>query len=650
VTTAVSSASPAPARPAWAVPAAGALIVAAGLAAYANSLRGPFLFDDVSSIPENPSIRHLWPLAGVLRPPAAGGLTVGGRPLVNLSLALNYAWGGLRPEGYHAFNLAVHLLAGLTLFGLARRTLGSLGAGFAVALLWTVHPLQTEAVTYVVQRTESLMGLFYLLTLYAFARRRLAWSVAACLLGMATKEVMVSAPVMVLLYDRTFVSGSFGAAWRARRSYYLALGATWILLLALLASTGGNRGGTSGFGLGVSWWAYFVTQGPALLHYLRLALWPWPLVVLYPVVWTPLAAAAPALLAVLGLAGATALAVWRRPRWAFWGVWFFAILAPTSLIPGQSQTLAEHRMYLALVPVLVALVGGARALARRGGLPSGTLGAALAAAALAGIALTRLRNAAYASDVALWSDTVARQPGSPYSQNNLGIALAGAGRPREAAAAFAAAVRLKPDYAEAHNNLGLAWAETGQAERAIAEYREALRFRPHYPEAQANLGVALAGAGRLAEAAGLFEAALRENPDYLAAHNNLAVVYLHSGRAAEAAAQFQAVLRGQPDNADAWSNLGLALLQLSRPAEAAEAFRRAVGLRPGFAEAQANLGAALAEAGRTPEAVAAYRTALRLLPGDPDVHYNLGLALRSLGEQRAAAAEFAEAARLQAAH
>ncbi|HEX3728296.1 MAG TPA: tetratricopeptide repeat protein, partial [Opitutaceae bacterium] len=584
----------------------------------------------------------------VLRPSAEGGLTVGGRPLVNLSLALNYAAGGLHPEGYHALNLAVHLLAGLALFGLMRRTLDSLGAGLAVALLWTVHPLQTEAVSYIVQRTESLMALFYLLTLYAFVRRKLGWSVVACLLGMATKEVMVSAPVLVLLYDRTFVSGTFRQAWRARRGYYLALAATWILLLALLASTGGNRGGTSGFGLGVSWFTYFLTQGPALLHYLRLALWPWPLVVLYPVVWTPLAAAAPALFAVLVLAGATVIAFWRRPAWAFWGIWFFAILAPTSLIPGQSQTLAEHRMYLALVPVLVALVASVRALARRFGLPRWVPAAALAAAALAAIALTHVRNEAYASDVALWSDTVARQPASPYSQNNLGIALAGAGRPREAASAFAAAVRLKPSYAEAHNNLGLAWTEIGRPEPAIAEYREALRFRPNYPEAQANLGVALAGTGQLAEAAKLFEQALRENPGYLAAHNNLAVVYLRSGRPAEAAAQFQTVLRAEPGNADAWSNLGLALLQLNRPAEAAAGFGRAVQLRPGFAEAQANLGAALAEAGRTPEAVAAYRAALTLLPADPDVHYNLGLALRSLGQAAAADAEFAEAEKLHA--
>ncbi|HVW22582.1 MAG TPA: tetratricopeptide repeat protein [Opitutaceae bacterium] len=647
MTQAAPSPSAVPGRAPWAVPAAAALIVAAGLAAYANSLHGPFLFDDVSSIPENPSIRHLWPLSGVLRPPAEGGLSVGGRPLVNLSLALNYAVGGLNPAGYHALNLAFHLAAGLALFGLARRALDSLGAGLAVALLWTVHPLQTEAVSYVIQRTEGLMALLYLLTLYAFARRWLALSVVCCLLGMAAKEVMVSAPVMVLLYDRAFVAGSFRQAWRARRGYYLALAATWVPLLALLASTGGNRGGTSGFGLGVGWFTYFITQGPAILHYLRLALWPCPLVVLYPALWTPFSAAAPALLAVLALAGAAAVAWWRRPAWGFWGVWFFAVLAPTSLIPGRSQTLAEHRMYLALAPVLVALVAAARALARRSGLPRWTLGAALAAAALAGAGLTHLRNRAYASEVALWSDTVRHQPGSPYSQNNLGIALAGAGRLPEAASAFEAAVRLKPDYAEAHNNLGLAWTESGRADRAIAEFRAALRYRPRYPEAEANLGMALANSGRTAEAAALFQQALRENPDYLGARDNLAVLYLRTGRAAEAAAQFQEVLRADSGSADVWSNLGLALLQLNRAAEAAGAFQRAVRLRPGFAEAQANLGVALAESGRLPEAVSAYRAALALLPADADVHYNLGLALRSLGLAGEAGREFAEAERLR---
>jgi len=232
----------------WKIYLACAAIVLGALAAYRNSFSVPFVFDDVAAIVENPTLRLPWSIPALLSPPDQA--TVGGRPLVNLSLALNYAMGDTDVWGYHAVNLLIHLLAGLTLFGVVRRTLvRPLGedatlAALTIAGLWTVHPLQTEAVTYTVQRTESLMGLCYLLTLYGFIRgvqylkfgdsaaaaagpartdppggagRRNRWflfSGTACLLGMASKEVMVSAPLMVLLYDRTFVAGTFKEAWR----------------------------------------------------------------------------------------------------------------------------------------------------------------------------------------------------------------------------------------------------------------------------------------------------------------------------------------------------------------------------------------------------------------------------------------------------
>ena len=185
---------------------------------------------------------------------------VGGRPVVSLTLAINYALGGMNVWGYHAVNLAIHILAAWTLFGVMRRTLllpalqerfGSAATplALAAALLWTIHPLQTESVTYVIQRTESLVGLFYLLTLYCVIRGAdvrpasdrpgtRAPSAASCLLGMATKEVMVTAPLIVLLYDRTFLAGSFREAWRRRCGLYLALAATWGVVAAAVDLNG----------------------------------------------------------------------------------------------------------------------------------------------------------------------------------------------------------------------------------------------------------------------------------------------------------------------------------------------------------------------------------------------------------------------------
>ena len=211
-------------------------------------------------------------------------------------MAVSYALSGDNVWGYHTLNLAVHILAGLTLFGLVRRTLrwpslrDRFGAAadelaLATAVLWTVHPLQTESVTYIIQRGESIMGLFYLLTVYCFIRgveseRSRLWyglSVAACALGMVSKEVMVSAPLMVLLYDRAFVSGSFREAWWQRWPLYLALASTWIPLGFVLV-TAGNFANASlnARAIGLKWWQYLATQPGVILYYLRLSVWRAP--------------------------------------------------------------------------------------------------------------------------------------------------------------------------------------------------------------------------------------------------------------------------------------------------------------------------------------------------------------------------------------
>jgi tetratricopeptide (TPR) repeat protein len=529
---------------------AAAVIALAGLAAYHGSFSGPFVFDDIHSVLQNPTIRHLAPPWDALRPPR-NGATVEGRPLVNLSLAVNYAVSGLEPWSYHAFNLAVHLLAGLALFGLVRRTVergqapdidpakkGSMSSldpilfAFAVALLWTLHPLQTESVTFISDRAESLMGLFYLLTLYCFARGVgkpiwLCLSVFFCFLGMATKEVMVTAPLIVLLYDRTFVAGTFGAAWRSRRPFYLSLAATWILLGSLVAAMGGNRGKAAGFGTFVTSWSYALTQCGAVVHYLRLALWPHPLVFDYGsgLVGGPGEVVRQALFLLFLLAG-TLVALRRRPVLGFIGAWFFLILAPSSsLVPLASQTVAEHRMYLPLAAVIVLAVWGiwraTRSSTERGQASDtdpakpGSLSRpdpflVIVAALAVGLGfLTSRRNEVYRSEVSLWEDTAMRCPDSARAQYNLGVALDEAARRGEARDQYLKAVQLDPFYTDAHFRLADDLAGEGRVSEAIAHYDEALLLNPGNPEVHRNLGKVLAAAGRSNEAAVQFAEAER---------------------------------------------------------------------------------------------------------------------------------------------
>jgi tetratricopeptide (TPR) repeat protein len=646
-----------------------AAIVAAGLAAYADSFSGPFVFDDPASIVDNPTIRHLTRMKAVLATPAGSGLPVDGRPLVNLSLAVNYAISGTNVWSYHALNLAIHVLAGLALFGIVRRTLEGMAgrtdarmrpgpggpglAALAVALIWVLHPLQTESVTYVVQRAESLMGLFYLLTLYCFIRYAeirsaragasetgegsgrswAALSIACCLLGAASKEVIVTAPLIVWLYDRTFVSGTFRKAWREHRGLYLGLVSSWLLLGWLVIGTNA-RNHSVGFGSAVAWPAYALTQFGAVAHYLRLSFWPHPLVFDYgsAVAGGP-GAVAPQMAVVLLLLAATLAALWRRPALGFCGAWFFAILAPTSsIVPVATQTMAEHRMYLPLAAVVTLAVLGLLAAAGRRSLP------VLLAIAIGLGFLTARRNGDYRSARSIWTITVAQRPQSWRAHNDLGLALADSpGRLPEAISHYEEALRLNPDYPIAHYNLANALAGIpGRLPDAIRHYEEALRLKPDYAEAHVNLAIALARSpGRLPEAIRHYEEALRINPDSPEAHNNLANALARtSGRTPEAIRHYEEALRLNPDYANAHFNLAIVLKEdPGRMPEAVSHFEEALRLKPDYAEAHNNLGIVLARIpGRRPEAIAQLELALKLDPSLSEARNELDTLRETAGQ------------------
>jgi tetratricopeptide (TPR) repeat protein len=649
----------------WRTIVGGGLIALAAVAAYANTFHCPVGFDDLTSIPDNPTIRSLgraW-----LPPPAGhGGLSVAGRPLLNFTLGLNYAWSRYDPWSYHALNLGIHLLAGLTLFGLLRRTfkLPPLAARFGrdawalaavIALLWTVHPLQTEAVTYVIQRAESLMGLFFLLTLYGFVRaldspQPHLWrtlSVLACLAGVATKEIAALAPVLVLLYDRTFVSGSLRAAWRKHRWHHLALAATWLPLAGLLASTGGDRGGTFSFSDPSIWAGHALSQFEAVIRYFQLTFWPHPLVFDYGQIFPPTPGRALLwALPVLALLGATLLAWQRWPAAGFLGAWVFLILAPTSALPATLQIIVEHRMYLPSAALLTLAATGAYLLAGRAAI------AALLVLALGAGLLTARRNEDYRSDLVLWADTVAKRPESARAHNNLGYAFEVRGRLSEALGEYEAAIRLDPLYPDIQDNLGCILAKLpGRLPEAIAHYEAAIRLKPDFPKAYFDLGAAWAQVpGREADAISAYQSALRLRPDYVEAHGGLGNAWLATpGHLADAAAEYQAALRLNPDSAEAHFALGCCWVRMpDRLSDAIAQFSESLRLKPDFPEAHYNLGNAWAHVpGHMDDAVAQYQAALRLKPEFVDAHLNLGNALSSEGRLAEAAAQYKETLRLQ---
>lgn len=490
-----------------------ALVVAA---VYANTFSVPFLFDDDHAIVQNPHLRQLWPVSHALGAPEQS--TVAGRPVVSLSLAINFAVSGLEVWSYHLVNLLLHLGSAGLLFGLLRRTPPTASVALPATLLWAVHPLLTESVTYVIQRTELLMAFFFLLTLYCVVRGWNAGAVVACALGMGSKEVMAVAPVAVWLYDRAFLAGGFRAALHQRRWLYAGLAGTWVILAASLAA--GSRSDTVGVAFAaLSPWHYALTQAGVIVHYLRLAVWPAPLVLDYDD-WTIARSVAeiwPALVVVGGLLAVTGWALIRKPRWGFLGAWFFLILAPTSsVVPIASEIAAERRMYLPLIAVVLLLVLAGRAVVRRGG-------PVIVAVLIVALALAAVRrNQDYRSAEVIWRDTLEKRPGNARAHLNYGAALVGRGAIEPALTHYRQAVRLKPYYADARYNLGVLLAVTGDPVAAIAEFREAVRLEPGFAKAHDNLGVLLASQGRLDEALLHLEQAVQFAPDDPEAREHLA--------------------------------------------------------------------------------------------------------------------------------
>lgn len=643
-------------------------IIVAGLGAYANSLGGPFVFDDLRAIVDNETISQLWPLTSPLQPPRQ--TPVAGRPLANLSFAVNFALGGLQVGGYHVLNIAIHILAALALFGVVRRILRRTLpedanpdlAALACALIWVVHPLNTDAVDYLTQRTESLMGLFYLLTLYASIRawetpagRWIAVAILANICGICTKESMVTLPFVLILCDRTFAYPSFSAAFLARRRLYFALAAGWVLFVALATQT--PFFSPTGFDRQVSRWTYFLNQAPAVVDYLRLSIWPRGLVFDYGVpapltlldVW-------PSALLVLALITLTIVALVRFPAVGFWGAWFFITLAPaSSVIPIPTEVAAERRMYLPLVAIVVVTVLLGRRLTRsvlaRAG---GSAATRLVAPALVTTAVVLLgagtlaRNTEYRTGLSLWQTVLDRRPHA-RAHTNIAVYYRDAGQIDESLRHLRTAA---PDWPDARFPLGSALIERGDVRGGVAQLEEFVRLRPDHAQvisAREELADALLRLGNDAQALAQLRQIVAIAPQYVRGHVNLGNMLASQRDFDGAVAEYRAALGSNPDNVGTLpllTGLGDVLVKGGHDAEAISVLQRALGVDPLSVAARRVLLQALFNERRFGELEDESRKLISSAPHDADAHNQLGIALASQDRLDEAVEHFAEAVRL----
>ena len=612
-----------------------ALLAIVVTAIYGRAIDAPFIFDDFNSIQTNETIVTIWPLwsadgpLGPLNTPHSAPTTA--RPLVNLSFALNYWFGKLDPTGYRCVNILLHIGSAILLVAIVRRTLrlphfegrfdGTANwLALAVALLWAFHPLQTESVVYATQRTELMMAFFYLATLYCSLRywtaRSNEWQAGepgqergliralnapssswlllatlACLAGMSSKEVMVSAPLMVLLFERAFVAGSLTKALRQSWPLYCSLACGWLLLLCLHA--GAPHRDSAGFQLGVSGVAWWLTQTKVLLMYLKLVIWPWPLVIHYDMPYLDSLAKSWMYVVPVVLLGLTILVLlWRNHPAGFLGTAAFAILSPTFVIPIPSEIAAERRMYLPLAAIAVLVVVGGYCWVRRLGhtrqgssehtsdwpIPVRTLAVSVIVVAVIFSAVSVRRLLAYDHELTLWQEVVRLQPHNFMGHLNTGAQLFNAGNVTEAMKHYQEALRLKPDSSQVHYNLGLALFNMGQSQEAVEEFREAARLQPGSSRLSNNLGVALFTAGKNDEAMHFFQDAIDLEPTMWRAHDNLGSALNRAGRYSEAIECFSHALRLNPSALDVYGRLAEAQARSHQPAAAIATVEQALQL------------------------------------------------------------------------
>jgi tetratricopeptide (TPR) repeat protein len=589
--------------------AAGAVLA---VLVYAQTLDGPFVFDDEPNITANRHIR-ISALAAPELCAAAFQSPLPNRPLANASFAINYLWGGYNPLGYRLINLLIHIGNGFLIYGLARAMLsapalaavgqaGRAGACLAAAL-WLLHPLHTQSVAYIVQRMTAMAAFFYLLAMLGYARGRLAVSprakaawFSACLgsglLALATKEIAATLPVFIFLYEWFFFQKAEMKWLRGKLPVLAAAGAavTGIGLIYLGGPQALERVLEPYAAGGLTAGQRVLTQARVVVFYISLLLWPNPgrlnLDHDFPVSRTLFdpATTALALIFLLVLLSAAVLTARRHALGSYAVLWFLGNLVIESSII-RLELVFEHRTYLPSVLPAIAL-----AVLAAHKVPWKKAAAALGiAVAFLWAGWTYQRNHVWTDDTRLWEDCLRKSPEKARPYSNLGSALVQKGRFEEALPHFEKAIQIRRDYGDALYNMGYALLRLDRIDEGIGYLEKTLDIEPGNYMAHNNLGVACMMKKEYPRAVLHFEEALRLKPEQEATHSNLGVALRNQGRFEDAESHFRAAIRINPAYAEAYNNLGVTLREMGRLAEAAGSFRQALRLQPDYVTARRNL-------------------------------------------------------------
>ncbi len=583
-----------------------------GLLAYSNTFTVPFQFDDDGYIVNNPVIRsfhyflHPSEVAS-LQEQSPTAFPIGLRSafmtrfLGYFSLALNYRLHGLSVAGYHIVNLLLHIINGFLVYLILVNTFktelfsnraAATGSSsreviaLLVSLLFVCHPIQTHAVTYITSRFVLLAAFFFLFSLYLYisstisasnGKRRVLYaaSLVSAVAAMVTKEFTFTLPIVITLYDLVFLSRSKPERIKALVPFSLTL---FIIPALIFIQQGKNqsldntmRVITAADFSQISRIDYFLTQFSVIITYIRLLFFPvhqsidHEVPVYHSLLQLPVFASFSVLLALIVMAGYLCFISDKAKKhpalkvMSFGILWFFITLSIESSVIPLGEFIAEYRVYLPSIGMILAFVSLVFFIAEQSPRAAHLNRAVIPVfGALALVVLpvaTYERNTVWKDEITLWEDAVKNSPASVRSHLNLGTYYSMRGRLEDAKSELMMALRLDPNNFEIHNNLGIVFKKMGDYDRAIREFQTVIAIMPSDAMVHYNLGNVYLEQGRLQEAIQEYKANLEIVPDYDDAHNNLGIAYKRSGRLSEAIREFTTAIALNPRNINAKNNL-----------------------------------------------------------------------------------------------
>jgi tetratricopeptide (TPR) repeat protein len=635
-----------------------------GLIIYSNTFKSPFRLDDDHTIVNNFSIRDLsnikaiwdfWPT----------------RFIVDLSLALNYHFNHLNVFGYHLINLIIHLVASLLVWWLALLTFYTPALknskitsharllSFFAGLVFVAHPIQTQAVTYIIQRTTALAALFYLAALSFYVKSRLlrlekptsmVWkipysiSLICAVLAMFTKEMTITLPFMVLLYEFSFFKTRKTIDKKLLTPYLIIL---LVIPLAMLITKSVNfmeMRRVAEYQAPASPYHYLLTQFRVMVTYLRLLFMPihqnfdYDYPVANSIFQIPVALSLLLLLLILGIAFKL-LNKYKLISLAIF--WFFLTLLPESSVIPITDVIFEHRLYLPMAGFSLFLVSALYYLLKQKTVKFASVLLCLLVVCYS--VLTYQRNIVWKDEISLWSDTIRRSPLKARPYINRGLAYAAKGNYDQAMADYNQAITSNSIYAEAYLNQGIVYYAQRKYDQALADFNQALVMNPNFAQAYNNRGAVYYAKGDFDPAIDDYTQAVKLNPNFAEAYYNRGLIFDTRGNSDLALADFNQAIKIDPEYKAAYTKRGEAYIAKGNSDQALADYDQIVKTNPYSAEAYINRGMAYAAKGNSDQALADFNQAINISPNHPhaaESYNNRGIIYYAKGDSDTAIVDF----------